>query len=61
MKAEDVIISLPCDMYNNVFSLTHFILFGQITPRGIILLVTYLPHVKLFNYYEIFYDILNYS
>ena len=61
MKPEDIAIYLPCGIYDNVFRSTRVILLGQTTPHGRILLVMYLPRVKLFNYYEIFYDIFNYS
>ena len=45
-------------MYDNVFYLTRVILVGQITPRGRVLLIAYLLHVKILNYYKILYDIL---
>jgi hypothetical protein len=58
IKSGDIVISLSCDIYNNVFRLTRVVLLGQITQRSRILLIKYLSPVNIFNYYEIFYDIL---
>jgi hypothetical protein len=62
IKPEDIVISLPCGIYGNVFRATHVILLGQITPRGstrVILLGQLTPRGRiLLVKYEILYDIL---
>jgi hypothetical protein len=62
IKLEDIVISLPCGIYGNVFISTRVILLGQITPRGstrVILLGQIIPCSRiLLIKYEILYDIL---